>query len=252
MEKIKILSLHGFLGQPTDWDLIQSYLMVSPLAHRFEWWSVDYMKDPQLTPDHDFQNWATHFNQQVRARFPTGPRILLGYSLGGRLALQALKAAPDLFDGAVLVSTNPGLQRDKEKQDRLLSDQQWAARFLELPWSELMQAWNAQAVFKDSLAEPRRIESEYDRTRLTQALTEWSLARQEDLREVITQQAAKILWISGEKDIKFVSIAMELQKRSLALKTETVSKSSHRVLFDQPGELAQKIIAFLEESAWCS
>lgn len=249
MEKIKILSLHGFLGLPTDWDLIQSYFMVSPLAHRFEWLSVDYMRDPQLAPHHDFSTWAYHFNQKVRAQFPRGPRVLLGYSLGGRLALQALQEAPDLYEAVVLVSTNPGLIRDKEKQDRLLADQQWAAKFLELPWSELMQSWNAQAVFKDSLSEPVRLEANYDRSQLAQALTQWSLARQPDFRDLITLQASKILWVSGEKDIKFTSLAMELHRRSLSLKTETLPKASHRVLFDQPSELAQKIISFLEESS---
>lgn len=246
MEKIKILCLHGFLGLPTDWDLIQSYFMVSPLAHQFEWRSVDYMKTPGLDPKNSFENWAKNFNQKIKVQFPRGPRVLVGYSLGGRLALQALKQEPDLYDRAIFISTNPGLQRDKEKQERIANDEQWAKKFLEYPWETLMREWNAQGVFKDSLSEPQRLEANYQRPLLAEALTAWSLAKQEDFRELIAQQSQKILWVSGEKDIKFASIAMDLKKRSPQIETEILPKASHRVLFDQPSELAQKMISFIE------
>lgn len=243
--KIKIISLHGFLGLPSDWDLVKSYFMVSPLAHQFEWWSVDYMKTPGLDPQNDFATWARNFNMKVRQKFPEGPCVLVGYSLGGRLALQAMKAAPDLYEKFIFVSTNPGLQRDKDKEDRAQSDLQWSQKFLEMPWPTLMQEWNAQGVFKDSLSEPQRLEADYDRRALAQSLLEWSLAQQQDFRAEIAQRASQILWVSGEKDIKFASIAMDLKKRAPVLAAEIFPKVSHRVLFDQPAELAQKMIQFL-------
>lgn len=249
LEKVKVFCLHGFLGLPSDWDLIHSYFMVSPLASQLEWRAVDYMKIPELGPQKGFSSWAKAFNEWVHSVSPTttGPRVLAGYSLGGRLALQALKENPDLYQGAVFVSTNPGLQRDKDKQERTLKDQWWAERFRSTPWPELMREWNSQAVFKDSLSEPQRKESDHHREDLAQVLTAWSLAHQEDFRDLISQHREKILWVSGEKDLKFASIAMELKKFAQGLRTEILEKSSHRVLFDQPGELATKMSAFLQE-----
>lgn len=247
LEKIKILCLHGFLGLPTDWELIQSYFMVSPLARQFEWHSVDYMKTPGLDPKNSFENWARNFNQKVKSQVPSGPRVLVGYSLGGRLALQAMKQDPDLYDKAIFISTNPGLRREKEKQERFLNDELWAKKFLENNWEDLMKEWNSQAVFKESLSEPPRFEAHYLRLQLAQALTEWSLAGQEDFRDLIARQSQKVLWVSGEKDIKFASITMELKKQSPQIQTEIFAKASHRVLFDQPSELAQKMIAFIDE-----
>jgi len=243
---MNIICLHGFLGLPSDWDLVKSYFMVSPLARRFEWWSVDYMKTPGLTPQSDFAEWARNFNHEVRQKFSEGPCMLLGYSLGGRLALQALKASPELYDKAVFISANPGLQREKEKEDRAQNDLQWSQKFLEMPWDQVMSEWNAQAVFKESKNEPTRMEAHYDRRALAQSLLEWSLAQQEDFRDLIAQHSQKILWVSGEKDIKFASIAMELKKRAPVLRTEILTRSSHRVLFDRPSELAQAMIQFLE------
>lgn len=221
--------------------------MVSSLAHQFEWWSVDYMNIPGLGPAGDFSSWARNFNMKIRQQFPEGPRVLAGYSLGGRLALHALRAAPELYDQAILVSTNPGLIRDKDKEDRARADQQWARKFLESSWNPLLAEWNGQSVFKNSLEEPLRFEVNYARPQLAQALVDWSLSRQEDFRPLVSKQSSKILWVSGEKDIKYASIAMELKRNAPALQVEIFEKSSHRVLFDQPGELARVMIDFVQE-----
>ncbi|MGZ3745923.1 MAG: alpha/beta fold hydrolase [Pseudobdellovibrionaceae bacterium] len=247
LEKIKIISLHGFLGLPSDWELIQSHFMISPLTPQFEWWSVDYMNIPGLDPENDFSVWAKNFNNQVLQRFPKGPRLLVGYSLGGRLALHALRSNPELYKKAIFISTNPGLQRDKEKIERAENDQKWAERFLNTPWPELMASWNSQAVFRDSLGrEPLRSESSYDRNKLAKALQGWSLALQEDFRDFLVGNGGRILWACGEKDIKFANVAMELIKRSPQIQTEIFSRSAHRVLFDQPSELAARMISFLQ------
>ncbi len=245
--KIKIICLHGFLGLPSDWDLIRNYFMASSLADQFEWWSVDYLNTPGLDPRNDFTAWAKNFNNKVLQRFPEGPRILVGYSLGGRLALHALKVASELYDNAIFISTNPGLLRDKEKAEREKSDQQWSEKFLKTPWAELMNEWKTQPVFKDSLTEPHRLEASYDRSMLAQSLQQWSLVRQEDFRDFIAQKGSQILWVCGEKDIKFASIAMELEKRSAKIQSVTLPKVSHRILFDQPSGLAQAMLSYISQ-----
>jgi len=247
LEKLNFICLHGFLGRPSDWDLIQSHFMVSPFARNFEWWAADYMNNPVLSPENSFSRWAANFNQKVSLKFSRGPRILIGYSLGGRLVLTAFKAQPELYDAVILLSTNPGLLRDKEKQERAQNDFQWSQKFLQMPWADLLREWNAQAVFKDSVTEPQRNETHFHRANLAAALTEWSLARQEDFRDFVAAQSPKILWLSGERDIKFLSISMELKKRAPALQTEVVSRASHRILFDNPSEVATHMIRFLED-----
>jgi 2-succinyl-6-hydroxy-2,4-cyclohexadiene-1-carboxylate synthase len=246
LEKINIASLHGFLGVPADWDLLQSHFMVSSLAHRFDWWAVDYLKNTVLNATKAFDVWAANFNRKMQLRFAEGPRVLIGYSLGGRLALHALKADPALYDAVILISTNPGLLREKDRFERRLSDRQWAKKFLEKPWAELMTEWNAQNVFRDSLQEPARVESDYERAQLALALTEWSVADQQDLRSVVVENAAKILWLTGEKDIKYLSLAMEMKKAAPRLQTASLPRASHRVMFDDPAGTAALMIGFLQ------
>ncbi len=220
--------------------------MVSPLAHQFEWWNVDYMKTPGLDPSNDFATWARAFNARIRQQFPEGPRILVGYSLGGRLALHALQADSGLYEKAIFVSANPGLQRSKDQEDRARTDLSWSQKFLETPWAALMKEWGSQTAFKDSTYEPQRSEEAYSRALLSQALLQWSLSQQMDFRDLIAQLSEKILWVAGEKDIKFSSISMDLKKRSPGLASLILPKASHRVMFDQPHGLAQAMIQFIE------
>ncbi len=247
MEKVNLICLHGFLGKSSDWDLIHSYFVVSPLGGRVELWPVDYMSQPELNSTNSFLSWAEAFNQKVLQKFSHGRRILIGYSLGGRLAMHALAARPEMYDAAIFLSTNPGIMREKEKQERWQADQQWAQKFAILPWPDLLREWNAQSVFKDGTLEPPREESSYDRALLSSALTEWSLAKQEDFRDCVAKNSDKILWLTGEKDIKFLSIAMELKKRAPGLNTQSVTKASHRLIFDNPSETAQRMIRFLQD-----
>ncbi|MBC7370312.1 MAG: alpha/beta fold hydrolase [Bdellovibrionaceae bacterium] len=247
MSKIKIICLHGFLGQPTDWDLIQSHFMVSPLAQRFEWSSVDYMNDESLDSKNTFLNWAQNFNQKIASDFAEGPRVLVGYSMGGRLALHALAESPKLYDAVILLSTNPGLSRDKDKGDRWNSDVVWAEKFAHGPWSEVIADWNAQNVFKDSNAEPQRLETCYDRRLLASALTEWSLAKQADFRDLASAQQDKIFCMSGEKDIKFQSLTIALKKNSPGITAAVIPHASHRILFDNPTEVAARMIQFMTD-----
>ena len=67
------------------------------------------------------------------------------------------------------------------------------------------------------------------------------------LRAELLSLSEKILWLSGEKDIKFLSLAMELKKRAPGLSAEVVAKSSHRLIFDNPSEVAQLMIQFLQD-----
>src|SRR5688572_14927036 len=99
---------------------------------------------------------------------PEEGEILLGYSMGGRLALQLLQQQS--FRCAVIVSA--GLNApDAERRRR---DEEWARRFEIEEWSALMQAWSAQPVFGGHVM-PRR-EADYDRAELARQLRDYSPA----------------------------------------------------------------------------
>ena len=82
-----------------------------------------------LPSDFDFLPWP---------HSATAGDVLLGYSMGGRLALELLQR--ERFAKAVIISAGLNVPDPA----RVARDEEWARRFESEEWSSLMRAWNAQ------------------------------------------------------------------------------------------------------------
>jgi 2-succinyl-6-hydroxy-2,4-cyclohexadiene-1-carboxylate synthase len=247
----KIIALHGFLGLPDDWSLLGKKAWQTP-----DLWEASRRLQTR-GPDKAFTAWTDDFiadftaDLNKSAKRNAEPSVLLGYSLGGRLAMHVAIARPDLFCGLVLVSANPGLARREERDARLIHDQVWAQRFRQEPWAEVIGNWNGQAVLapppdqaKDFIA-LKRAESAFDREILAQSLTAWSLGAQADLRERLRNLPIPVLLLSGEHDVKFTSLQRELAFGS-PLQHQIIPQAGHRVPWDHPKAFLQAVHKFVQ------
>ena len=210
------IALHGFLGRPSDWQIPDVV-------------ALDYMNIDGLGPDVPFRNWGNNFCQYVNARFGNHKFILLGYSMGGRLALCALKARPEMWQQAHIISANPGFLPEQERESRQAFEQNWADKFLNQSWDNLINDWNSQAIFSGD-PEPLRFEQNYDRKKLASCLQNWSLSKQQDFRPWIAETNTSINWWVGEKDIKYKKFIDDL-KITQSQKKITVPGIGHRIIF---------------------
>ena len=162
--------------------------------------------------------------------------VLLGYSMGGRLALRLLEDRT--FRCAVIVSA--GLNAPDDERRR--RDGEWAERFERDEWSSLMRDWNAQAVFGGHALERR--EADYDRAELARQLREWSPAVLPPPRlETIT---TPILWIVGERDAKYVEIGRAAVARLPNAELWICPGAGHRVPWEQPEAFVSRLRTFIE------
>lgn len=246
MERVNLIFLHGFLGRPSDWALVKAYLPFGDV-HIY---TPDYLKDPQLGPHHSFETWAENFVKWTEKVVGGNKHnILVGYSLGGRLALHALEKKPEIWQKVILISTNPGIEDEQhdnignseERQKRWLSDAYWAEEFAKSPWEAVLRNWNSQPVFKGGAVEPPRVETDFSREVLSLILTQWSLAQQRNMREVISKYVQKIHWLVGETDEKFMALTEQLKNQIRDLQVEIVTGAAHRVPFDNPKNLGERI-----------
>ncbi len=231
---IEIHFLHGNLGSPQDWQPVLrglSHYPVKPVA----WHLWDSMEP--------FETWAGH----SLAKMPQQGSILVGYSLGARLALHLLNAAPPgHFRSAILISPHPGLTGSAERESRLLADQAWGQRCLNLPWEEFWAAWNAQAVFAQSTVSQTQIPPEPP-SRIREAMAagfdQWSLGRQADFRELLARpglfSANMAWWLTGAADPKFSTLADTLAFHDTWRKLQL--PSGHRIPHEIPESLAHLI-----------
>ena len=223
--------IHGFLGLPDDWQQFEDkFLPNSCIFH-----SIDNFLPNLQYQDNYFKIWAKNFNAFIFEgdNFKNKKNILIGYSLGGRLALHSL-LEKNYWDGIVIISANPGLTNEEENRLRIRNDENWASKFLNEPWDSVISAWNSQGVFSGQKNSLNRQEDKYNKNNLARMLTEFSLGRQENLRTLISSINIPAIWIAGEQDSKFASIASEIPSLNKNIKSVIVEQAGHRVPWENP------------------
>ena len=180
-----------------------------------------------LPADWDFLPWP---------HSPSEGDVLLGYSMGGRLALRLLEERR--FRAAVIVSAGLNAPDD----DRRRRDEAWAARFERDDWPALMRDWNAQPVFGGHVLERR--EEDYDRSELARQLREYSPAVLPPPR--LESIETPVLWVAGERDAKYVEIGKAAAARLPNAELWICPDAGHRVPWEQPEAFVRRLRAFLD------
>jgi len=224
-----LYALTGFLGCSSDWDFF--------CAADF---GVGHLIPVIPKSTVSLESWGADFSLGKQKK-----SILLGYSLGGRLALHAILSTPSFWEAAIIVSAHPGLLSESERKTRLLADETWANRFLSEDWDPLLNAWNQQSVLKTSVP-LKRNEKDYDRKELAQMLRTWSLGKQRDLREEISRLSIPVLWITGERDLSYNALSLTVFLNHPLSRHETILHSGHRVPWDAPTAFKEKVTCWVK------
>ena len=204
---IPLVFLHGFLGTSSDWDSVCSHLPPSLC------YGVDL-------PGHG----ASPFTENFAEEMPDfGVCHLIGYSMGGRLAMQYAERFPEKIASLTIASAHCGLSSEEEKQKRRLHDEKWAADIL--PFDPFLKRWYDQSLF-GGFKPDLTIRSKHNPTLLARAMTHYSLGRQPLL------QPKGAVFAVGERDVKY---------RELYPSAEIVPGAAHMVHLENPRGLAKII-----------
>ena len=195
-----ITCLHGTHGSPRDWDFL-----------RDAGFAIE-------TPPLD--------------AIPERGDVLLGYSLGGRLALHALLAGAK-YNRAIFVSTGLGIEDEEARAARRAADEAWARRFESEDFDPVMADWNTQPV----LAGPalNRTRDDYD----PRALREWSSGALPPVVSRLHELTIPTLWIAGARDTKYVAEAKRAASLVPNARLVIVEDAGHRVPWEQQVEFVK-------------
>jgi 2-succinyl-6-hydroxy-2,4-cyclohexadiene-1-carboxylate synthase len=226
-----LFCLHGFLGSAADWDAAVDAANPMQRVH-----AVDWLTRYGLTAS-TWEELAARVNGWALAAAPVGPRavaapvaerVLVGYSLGGRVAMHALIAAPAQWTGGVIIAANPGLASAAERERRLAADRTWADRFRAEPWHHVIAEWNAQPVFAGEAPPFERPDTPVAREAAVVALERWSVANQLDLRRALGRLTRPVLWIAGERDVTYAALMRECAALNPRFQYVQVPGAGHR------------------------
>lgn len=243
MSKPTLVFLHGFLGSTNDWsELIEQLPDYDCIA--FDLPGHGDAQEQRLNRMIDFPLWL---NQQLQQRNISNYH-LLGYSLGGRLALQFAATQPTGLQSLLLENAHPGLSSADERKARASADARWARRFYREPLAEVLAAWYQQPVFADlnptERAQLIAERSQNSAAQLAHMLCCCSLAKQADLQPWLQDTSLPVLYLCGEQDLKFQAIAAQLATHCTSV-TQKILAGGHNLHRANPEFIAAAIRQWL-------
>ena len=192
-----------------------------------------------------FDDWTEDFCGRVDAQANGEKSILLGYSLGGRLALHACLSRSDLWKSAIVIGADPGLESEEEKRLQLDRDRNWAERLKREPLEKLVNEWDAQSVFCGIGNQAPRNLGEMHPDRISHQFEVFSKGIQQNLVPKLAElKKPPVLFVSGEKDHKYQGIGEKLAKSSSVFRAEVIANAGHRVPWENPESFVQVLIDF--------
>lgn len=234
--------LHGAAGMAADWRSFAKRLAGGKTGSR----AVDLWRFLECQPM-PLRDFGKALNAEAGGEVSRGTgRVLLGYSMGGRLALHALLEKNHPWQAAVIVSAHPGLENPAEREARRASDAGWATMALAGNWQEFLTRWNAQPLLGGPMRDPQASAGLVARRReIARSFVDWSLGAQEPLWERLHEITVPLLWVAGENDAKFRALAERAASLVPNSSLAVAPDSGHRVPWEAEEWLAHEVAGFL-------
>ncbi len=245
-----LIFIHGFMGDHRDWDPI-----TSAISDTHDCVAVDLPGHGQSVGEgeaYDFASAATSLID-IADTVNADSFSVVGYSLGGRLALYFATMFAMRIDALVLESASPGLRNLAERAARRKHDEALACHLESQPLEQFIDAWYAQPMFatmhkhEDRFSALRQRRIEQDPKELTKNLVAMGTGAQPPVWDDLADHHIPTLLIVGEHDTKFRGIANEMATLSFAMKIETVQSSGHNVHFENPERYTVRLNEFFQQ-----
>ncbi len=247
-DKQPLLLLHGFMGSGRDWqklaaELAAEFFCICPdlpghgqnLADSYEW-NMDNCLQALLNMLDEMAIPAVH---------------LLGYSMGGRLALYLAIHASRRFRSVVLESASPGLEKREGRRERMMNDQLLAAKIKRLGMTQFINEWYQLPLFAslamhEDLPEMKARRVKNRPKALAKSLAEMGTGAQPSLWPKLADNKLPLLLLVGEKDRKFVSIAKKMAVMGNQIIVREIAGCGHNIHFENPAAFLQETRTFFD------
>ena len=239
--EVGLWMIHGNLQTPKVWHPITTQLHQA-IDPKFNL-SI-FLEDLWDSPGDSLEEWAALFCQRVQPH-SFKSRFLLGYSLGGRLAFHALLHQPELWQGAIIISDDSGLESECDRNRCLQRDKAWSNKFLHDKWENLMQEWNSLSVFCGRQPTYPVLEKDFSRIKLSQIFQIFSKGHQSNLLPNLQTLNAPILYISGSEDMHYCQVGQKLDRHCLSINHRIILNAGHRVPWEKKNSFLPVLTHFL-------
>ncbi len=232
-----VVALHGFTQNRRCW---------GPFADLV---SRDHRWNPLDLPGHglrsnDRRSFDDLSDELVEA---TADGVLLGYSMGGRVALHVALHPRQRLKGLVLMSTTAGIDNEQLREKRRHSDAQLGERLKMIGLEPFLNEWSALPLFvgtpRENLCTPQRLTN--DPQGLIHALLDLGTGVQAALWDRLDTLGVPTLIIVGEHDEHYRQLGSRLHADIAGSTLVTIANASHAPHLCQPERTAQAVVDWI-------
>ncbi len=239
----RVVCLHGFLGDGEDWRPLVEYC-----GGRYRFDLVDLPGHGSSTGPYDFAACVAELSLLAQ-----GASALVGYSMGGRLALATAVAGVPSLRALVIVSASPGLEDGPVRAARLAEDERRAERLEAEGLPAFVRTWYDQPLFASLARQPALRErltqrrSEGAAAERASALRGLSVGNQPSYWGSLGRLGMPSLWVAGEEDAAYTAVAQRAVSLSGRGRALIVPSAGHMPHIEQPAGCLAGIAEFLEQ-----
>lgn len=237
----KVVALHGFTGSGQDFGPLQAALGPS-----FE----------ILAPDFPGHGTKVHLRQKedysLDAHLKTISDVvqndtvtLLGYSMGGRLALHWALKNPSQIQRLILIGASPGLASTEEQNERIRGDCALAHFIRTQGLDAFFKYWNTKTFFQPLLAlNPATLDPILQRRQRNQpealalSLENVGTGALPSLWHRLPECRFPVDLIVGGHDDKFIKIAYRMGEKIPRSRISLIENCGHSVHLESPEDIA--------------
>ncbi|MBF2014958.1 MAG: 2-succinyl-6-hydroxy-2,4-cyclohexadiene-1-carboxylate synthase [Rivularia sp. T60_A2020_040] len=250
-DKPLIIFLHGFMGNIHEFNEAISFL-----KDDFYYLNIDLpghgktqvLGDDSYTMAHTADALINLLDElKVKQCF------LVGYSMGGRLALYLTLHFPERFYQVILESASPGLLTEKERLERIKRDEQIArklARSIQREdFGNFLQNWYNQPIFgniKTHSGFEQMIENRLQNNpvELAKSLQFMGTGVQPPLWQKLSDNQVPILLLVGENDKKFIDTNRKMTQISDLCNFKIIKNTAHNIHLENTSVFVEHIRDF--------
>ena len=247
-EKLIIL-MHGFMGSGAIFEQLSL-----ELAHDARVIAFDLLGHGSSEGAEMHYRFSTNeqvadlrsFIEQMNDR----PIILMGYSMGARLALSFATKYPQLLSGLVLESGSFGIEDPTEAQKRQSLDGHRTDE-IQANFNDFLARWNAMPLFQS--LHSKALPSEYasiqkfqDPIWMANSLLGFGTGTMPCLHNELSKLEVPTQLMVGGDDTKFIAINQRMHQQIPNSYLSIIRKSGHRVHVDAPEQWLQTVQPFIQ------
>lgn len=247
-----LVFLHGFTGSTKTWDKV-----IGSFKETYRIITIDLIGHGLTDAPYSVQRYSMEEQVELLHDFFEARRIpsftLIGYSMGGRVAIAFTMKYEEKVDQLILESSSPGLQKEEEREARRKSDHALAAKIEKNGLEAFVEQWENIPLFESQKTLPETKQQAIREERLNQrviglanSLRGMGTGSQPSFWDDLKNFTKPVLLITGELDEKFQQKALDMKERFLCCKNVTVSGVGHAIHVENPQIFATIIEKHLE------